>query len=132
MPGSSSFEKMEVWRDARKLVKEVFRATKSNLMKGEFFLQDQVKRGALSIMSNIAEGFERDGNKELIQFLSLAEGSAGELRSHLVAGHDMGLVNEEEFQYLHDMVASISRQLFGFIKYLKGSMMRRRKYEGQV
>ncbi|MCJ7499638.1 four helix bundle protein [bacterium] len=129
MPGSKSYERTEVWNDARKLTKNVFHVTKSKLMKGEYFLQDQLKKSALSILSNIAEGFERDGNKELLQFLSLAKGSAGELRSQLLAGYDMGLVTKEDFQQLHDKVMSISRQLSGFMKYLKGSTMRGRKYK---
>ena len=129
MPGSKSYERTEVWNDARKLTKDVFHVTKSKLMKGEYFLQDQMKKSALSILSNIAEGFERDGNKELLQFLSLAKGSAGELRSQLLAGYDMGLVTKEDFQQLHDKVMSISRQLSGFMKYLKGSTMRGRKYK---
>lgn len=130
MKKNCSFEKTQVWNDARLMAKEIFRVTKSNLMKGEFFLQDQMKRGALSIMSNIAEGFERDGNKELIQFLSVAKGSAGELRSQLVAGYDMGLVDQEDFQLLHGMVMGISRQLSGFIRYLRSTMMKGKKYEG--
>ena len=127
MPGSKSYERTEVWNDARKLTKDVFHVTKSKLMKGEYFLQDQMKKSALSILSNIAEGFERDGNKELLQFLSLAKGSAGELRSQLLAGYGMGLVTKEDFQQLHDKVMSISGQLSGFMKYLKGSTMRGRK-----
>lgn len=132
MPGNESYESTEVWNYARRLTKDIFHVTKSDLMKGEFFLQDQMKRGALSILSNIAEGFERDGNKELIQFLSIAKGSAGELRSQLVAGYDMGLVSQDDFRHLHDKVISISRQLSGFIKYLKGSTMKGRKYEGNI
>jgi len=111
-------------------VREVFHATKSNLMKHEYFLQDQMKRSALSILSNISEGFERDGNKELIQYLSQAKGSAGELRSQLLAGSDMGLISSEDFKRLHNKVISISRQLSGFIGYLKRSGMKGRKFEG--
>ena len=128
MVDRKSFEKIEVWNDARKLAKEVFNITQSNLMKGQFFLQDQMKRGALSIMANIAEGFERDGNKELIQFLSVAKGSAGELRSHLVAGYDMGLMTPGDFKNLYDMADRISRQLSGLMKYLKKTGMKGRKY----
>ena len=132
MPGSKSYEKTEVWNVSRQLMKEVFHVTKSEQMKGEFFLQNQMKKSALSILSNIAEGFERDGNKELIQYLSYAKGSAGELRSQLLAGYDTGLLTQDDFQPLHDKVISISRQLSGFIKYLNGSTMKGRKYEGRV
>ena len=132
MVKNPSFENTEVWKDARSLIKEIFRATKSELMKREYFLQDQMKRSALSILSNISEGFERDGNKELIQFLSHAKGSAGELRAQLIAGCDMGLLSLEDFERLHDKVVSISRQLSGFIRYLKGSSMKGRKFEVEV
>lgn len=128
MAGGSSFEKTEVWNDARKLVREIFQITRSDLMKGEFFLQDQMKRGPLSVMANIAEGFERDGTRELIQFLSIAKGSAGELRSHLLAGYDMGLVRKEDFNGLYQTADSVGKQLSGLIKYLKNSGMKGRKY----
>jgi four helix bundle protein len=123
-----SFENTEVWKDSRSLLKEVFKATKNNLMKHEYFLQDQMKRSALSILFNISEGFERDGNKELIQYLFHAKGSAGELRSQLLAGFDMGLLSQNDFQHLNGKVISISKQLSGFIKYLKSSGLKGRKY----
>ena len=130
MSGNRSYEKTEAWSDARGLTKDVFRVTKSGFMKGEYFLQDQMKRSALSILSNISEGFERDGNKELIQFLSVAKGSAGELRSQLIGGSDMKLISPHDFKNLHAKVTSISRQLSGFIKYLKDTPMKGRKFEG--
>ena len=129
MSKKKAFEETPVWNDARNLVKEVFRISKMSDMKGEYFLQDQMKRSALSIMANIAEGFERDGNKELIQYLSMAKGSAGELRSHFFAGLDMGLVSDADFEKIQEQVQGISRQLSGFMKYLKKSMMKGRKYK---
>ena len=132
MTGNRSFENTEVWKDARSLIKDIFRATKSELMKHEYFLQDQMKWSALFILSNISEGFERDGNKELIQYLSYAKGSAGELRAQLIAGYDMGLLSLQDFEQLHDKVVSISRQLSGFIEYLKNFSMKGRKFEVEV
>jgi four helix bundle protein len=129
MSKKKAFEETPVWNDARNLVKEVFRISKMSDMKGEYFLQDQMKRSALSIMANIAEGFERDGNKELIQYLSMAKGSAGELRSFFFAGLDMGLVSDADFKKVQEQVQGISRQLSGFMKYLKKSMMKGRKYK---
>jgi len=132
MHGSKSYENTEVWNDARNLTKDVFNATKNLNMKGEYFLQNQMKKSALSILSNIAEGLERDGNKELIQFLSVAKGSAGELRSQFLVGYDTGLISQDDFQRLHAKVVSISRQLSGFMRYLKDSEMKGRKYQGKV
>ena len=130
MAANWSLETMEVWNDSRSLISGVFHATKSDLMKHEYFLQDQMKKSALSILSNISEGFERDGNKELAQYLSQAKGSAGELRAQLIAGFDIGLIAQNDFDHLHDKVTSISRQLSGFIRYLKRSGMKGRKFEG--
>jgi len=129
MAAKRSFETMEVWNDSHSLITGVFRATKSDLMKREYFLQDQLKKSALSILSNISEGFERDGNKELIQYLSQAKGSVGELRAQLLAGSDMGLLSPDDFKHLHNKAISISRQLSGFIRYLKESRMKGRKFE---
>ena len=129
MQRRGSFESTQVWDDTRSLVNEIFRATKCNRMKHEYFLQDQMNRSALSILSNISEGFERDGNKELIQYLSQAKGSAGELRAQLVAGSDMELISSEDFKRLCNKVISISRQLSGFMRYLKKSGMKGTKFE---
>ena len=75
------FEDIEAWQRARELTREIYTASNENPFSKDFGLRDQVRKTSVSIMSNIAEGFERDGTKEFIQFLSVAKGSSGELRS---------------------------------------------------
>lgn len=82
-------------------------------------LQDQIKRSAISVSSNIAEGFERGSKQELIQFLYIARGSCGELRSQFTVVKDIGYVENEVFQKIYHAAASVSKQLNGFIEYLK-------------
>ena len=95
----------------------------------DFVVRDQIRRAALSITSNIAEGFERDGNKEFIQFLSIAKGSVGELKSQLYTVLDLNYVNRVEFDQLMETASEIGQLLGGLIGYLKKSRMRGTKYK---
>jgi four helix bundle protein len=81
MPKITRFEDLKIWQSARKLASEVYRFTKEPPFCNDFALRDQVRKSAISILSNIAEGFERDGSREFVQFLSLSKASNGELRS---------------------------------------------------
>jgi four helix bundle protein len=94
--GSARFEDLEVWQAARLLVTDIYRATSAGEYARDFGLRDQTRRAAVSVMSNIAEGFERDGNKELVQFLALAKGSCCEVRSHLCVAADQGYLSLDE------------------------------------
>ena len=78
------FEDIEAWKKARELNREVYRITRGDLFARDFGLRDQIRRSSVSVLSNIAEGFERDGNAEFKQFLYIAKGSAGELRARSV------------------------------------------------
>ncbi len=84
------FEDIEAWQEARELVRELYRITSAGPFARDFGLKDQVRRAGVSIMSGIAEGFERDGNKEFLQFLSISKGSCGEVRSDLYVAEDQG------------------------------------------
>ncbi len=79
-------------------------------------------------MANIAEGFERNGKREFIQFLSVAKGSSGEVRAHLYAALDQGYIDRKSFDALSDMSRNISRMIGGLIKYLRGTHMKGAKY----
>ena len=114
------FEDLDVWKEARSLVKAVYLFTRTGAVARDFGVRDQLQRAAVSVMSNIAEGFERGTNKESVQFLHIAKGSAGEVRSLLYAACDIGYLAETDFKTLSDSALSISRRLSNFIKYLQG------------
>jgi four helix bundle protein len=118
------FEEIKSFQKARELTKEIYQATLSGQFSKDFGLRDQMRRAAVSILSNIAEGFERGGDKEFIQFLSIAKGSAGELRAQLYVAFDQNYITNERFDVLTLEVAEISQLIAGFIKYLKQSELR--------
>lgn len=110
---------MEVWQLARNLVKEIYEHTNKESFNKDFALKNQISRSSISIMSNVAEGFERKSNKEFVQYLFIAKGSAGEVRSQLYIALDLQYINEKEFKDLFEKVEKISKSLSGLIKYLK-------------
>lgn len=91
------FEDLDIWKEARLLSKEIIRLSKNTELKTDYKLRDQIKNASGSVMDNIAEGFERDGNLEFRQFLSIAKGSEGESRSQLYRIYDSEYISEEEF-----------------------------------
>lgn len=113
------FEDIKVWIDARKLVAEVYKLTLNDKFRKDFGLKEQIQRAAVSILSNIAEGFEHHNNREFIRFLTYAKGSAGELRAQLYIAVDIEYISESEFKKVFENVLQISQQLSNFIKYLK-------------
>ena len=115
------FEDLKVWSDARTLVNTIYTITSNSRFIADFSLKNQIQRSAVSVLSNIAEGFERETDKEFINFLAYSKGSAGELRSQLYIASDLGYINESEFKSISENVLEISRQISGFIKYLKSS-----------
>ena len=122
------FEEIESWKKSRELTKSIYRISLKERFFRDFGLRDQIRRASVSILSNIAEGFERDGDKEFIQFLSLAKASCGELRAQLYVALDQGYINDDEFSVLMNSAIEISRMISGLIKYLKQSGMQGRKY----
>ena len=110
---------MEAWQAARRLVGEIYAATNTGAFQRDFSLRDQSRRAAISVPSNIAEGFERGSDRDFARFLLIAKGSAGEVRAQLYCALDLGYLSNEEFQHLHDLVKQISRQLRGLIRYLQ-------------
>lgn len=115
------FEDLEIWQMARDIAKNIYEITKKKTIKYDFSLIDQLRRLSGSIMDNIAEGFERDGNKEFIQFLSYAKGSSGETRSQLCRAIDQHYIDESEFKYLYDKLISVSIKIKNMMSYLKKS-----------
>src|SRR5688572_30296581 len=92
-----TFEGLEVWQHARKLVKEIYGVSNRGPFSKDFGLRDQLRRASISILSNIAEGFERSGNKEFAHFLFMAKGSAGELRAQLYVALDLAYISANDF-----------------------------------
>ena len=122
------FEDVESWKKARSLTREIYEATSTGTFVRDFGLKDQIRRAAVSILSNIAEGFERGGDKEFSQFLAVAKGSCGEVRAQLYVALDQGYFSQEVFERLTANAIEIGELLSGFMRYLKGSQLRGSKY----
>ena len=123
------FEDIEAWAKARELTREVYRLTNEGSFARDFGLRDQIRRASVSIMSNIAEGFGRGGNKEFIQFLSIAKGSTTEVQSQLYVALDAGYLSEEQFKNLYDLARSTGRLIGGFLRYLEASTAKGAKFK---
>jgi len=119
MATAQQFEDLHVWQDARKLVNQVYQATKLRGFSRDRDLCGQIRRAAVSTMSNIAEGFERGSKREFIQFLTVAKGSNGEVRSQLYIALDQQYLNEQSFGALREAALALSRRLACFIRYLE-------------
>ena len=115
------FEDIEAWKRARELASAIYQVTGDGPFARDFGLRDQIRRAAVSVLSNIAEGFERGSDKEFRRFLVIAKGSAGEVRTQLYVALDAGLISQQSFDDLADRAREISRLLSGFMKYLNGS-----------
>jgi four helix bundle protein len=113
-----SFEELEVWKKARVFSKSIFSITRYDAFSKDFALKQQILRSSGSIMDNIAEGFERGGTKEFIQFLGYSKGSAGETRSQLYSAKGSNYINEEVFIALKEEALAISRMISAFMNYL--------------
>jgi len=116
---TKTFEDLKVWQDTREFVKSIYKLTSSNKFAKDFGLKDQIQRAAVSIMNNIAEGFERNNNKEFIIFLKYSKGSAGEIRSMLYVALDLDYINKSTFEEYYTNAIRIITQISNFIKYLK-------------
>jgi len=123
-----SFEDIQAWQQARALSKVIFDLANNGAFSKDYSLKDQINRSSGSIMDNIAEGFERDGNKEFMLFLSYAKGSAGEVRSQLYRALDRGYISTEEHCKISDQILTISKMLSSLITYLKQTELKGRKY----
>jgi four helix bundle protein len=123
------FEDLEIWQIAREISANVYLHSKTKLFSKDFGFVDQIRRSSGSVMDNIAEGFEREGRNEFIQFLSIAKGSAGECRSQLYRAKDQEYISGEEFEALKSKLLMVSVKIKRFMDYLKTTELKGNKYK---
>ena len=111
-----SFEDLRVWQKGIQLVKQVYVITNDGKLSRDFGLKDQLRRASVSIPTNVAEGFERRSRKEYLNFLNIAKGSAGELRSLLRVALEVGYIEQSTFSELNNQAIELSRMLFNQIQ----------------
>lgn len=112
------FEDLEIWQSARIISKKIHLLSLETELKNDFGLKNQIKNSSGSVMDNIAEGFERGGNLEFRQFLSVAKASAGETRSQLYRLWDFDYIDQKKFEELKIDLENLSGKIQNFIKYL--------------
>ncbi|MFV8371844.1 four helix bundle protein [Flavobacterium sp. LB2P74] len=116
-----SFEEINSWQKSRLFNKRIYEITENTIFKKDFDFVRQIRRASISISSNIAEGFERNTDKEFVYFLYVSKASAAEVRSQLYLALDLNYISKIEFDELYLNVSDISKLLSGFIKYLNDS-----------
>ncbi len=115
-----TFEELAAWKQARELANAVYALSNTTPLAKDFGLRDQLRRAAVSVLSNIAEGFERDTTPDFIHFLFMAKGSAGEIRAQLYIALDQGLITREQFEAVSTTARYVSGIIARLIAYLKG------------
>lgn len=128
MPTIKYFEDLDIWQIAREISKEIYKITRYVSFRKDFALVDQIRRSSGSIMDNVAEGFERDGNKEFKQFLSISKASSGECRSQIYRALDQGYISESEFKLLRGKLMEENIKIKRFMDYLRKTDFKGSKY----
>ena len=126
------FEDLEAWKRARNFAKLIQTVSDNGNFGRDFGFKDQIRRATYFIVSNIAEGFERDGDKEFIQYLFVAKASCAEVRAQLYLAVDFDYITEDEFLQLRTKALELNRLISGLIKYLKQSNLTGKKYRVAV
>lgn len=119
MGSAKKFEELEVWKKASDIAIQIYQLTLNQKFSRDFSLRDQIRRSAISISSNIAEGFEYGNNKDFIRFLKYAKGSAGELRSLLFIISKLDMIDQALSQEFSEKLTALSKQISSLIKYLQ-------------
>lgn len=119
MPTIVRFEEIEAWQTSRELTKLIYSVTENGKISRDFGLRDQIRRASVSVMSNIAEGFESNSQASFVRYLGIAKASAGEVRSQLYVARDVGFLTDQQFSTLFQLAEKVSRQISRFISYLE-------------
>ena len=119
MAAIEKFEDIKAWQEARELLKSIYEITSKGNFSKDWELKNQIRRSAVSVMSNIAEGFDRSSDKEFIQFLRIATGSCSELKSQLYAALDQKYIINELFSKIYQKATDVTKLINGFIRYLR-------------
>jgi four helix bundle protein len=122
------FEDIESWKLAREATRLIYKMSSKGEFGRDYALRDQIRRSVISIMSNIAEGFEREGNREFLSFLSIAKGSCAESRSQLYIALDCGYIDEPDFDFAYRKLDETGRLIGGFMRYLASSEFKGSKF----
>ena len=126
------FEELAIFQKARELSKKIYPITQREEFKYDSRFVQQIRAAAGSIMDNIAEGFERTGNKEFLNFLYIAKGSCGEVRSQLIRANDIGYLTPEEYDELYAECRKLSAGIMNFIKEIKASDLQGAKFKSST
>jgi four helix bundle protein len=123
------FEDIEAWKLARQATRQIYALSSTGEFCRDYPLRDQIRRSSISTMSNIAEGFEREGNREFVNFLSIAKGSCAESRSQLYVALDQNYITPMQFDEAYQFLENTGRVIGGFMRYLQGSDLRGSKFK---
>jgi len=123
------FEEIECWRKARELTRRIYEVSARAPFARDFALRDQIRRASVSVMSNIAEGFDRSGTAEFVHFLATAKGSAAEVRCQLYVASDQGYIQDRDFTELNALSAETGKMVGGLMKYLRASGYKGTKFK---
>ena len=126
-----TFEEIEAWKKARELTRRVYAVSGAGSFAKDFSLKDQIRRASVSIMSNIAEGYDRSGTGEFIQFLATAKGSTAEVKCQLYVALDQNYIDRAVFDELSGLAMETGNIIGGLIKYLRRSGIKGTKYKTQ-
>ena len=126
MAAIKQFEQIQAWQTAREVTRQVYMLSNLGEFSRDFGLRDQIRRAAVSVMSNIAEGFESNTQALFINYLGRAKASAGEVRSQLYIAYDLGYLSKEQFNVLDEQIRKCSKQVYRFMNYLNSQPNSRR------
>lgn len=122
------FEDLIAWQKSKSFAVKIYSATDEGKFAKDFGLRDQIRSASISIVSNIAEGFERKGNKEFLQFLFISLGSVAEVKTQLIISFELNYISKEKFEELNELIIEIQKIIKGLVSYMKESDLKGSKF----